>query len=237
MQRFQLRRSSALIAVTPLLARWLDAEAPGRNVTVIPNGANAEIFHPAARTSIPTPDRYVILVGLLAKWQGVPLLLAAMNDPAWLSDVSVVIAGDGAERERVVDAARHDSRIRYLGTVPYRDVPGLVAGSLAGLSLKTAVEGRTETGMSPLKLYETLACGVPAIVTEYHGQADVVRDHDCGIIVSQGDPSGLARAVARVAADESQRRVWGANGRRAVEEKHSWDERAGRIDQLLRSVL
>jgi len=91
--------------------------------------------------------------------------------------------------------------------------------------------------MSPLKLYETLACGVPAIVTEYHGQADVVRDHDCGIIVSQDDPSGLARAVARVAADERQRSTWGANGRRAVEEKHSWDERAGRVDQLLRSVL
>jgi glycosyltransferase involved in cell wall biosynthesis len=204
---------------------------------VIPNGANAELFHPQARTTIDTPPRYVILVGLLARWQGVQLLLAALNDAAWPADVSVVIAGEGAERERVREAARHDSRIRYLGIVPYRDVPGLVAASLAGLSLKTAVEGRTETGMSPLKLYETLACGVPAIVTEYHGQADVVREHDCGIIVSQADPSELARAVARVAGDEKQRHVWGGNGRRAIEEKHSWDERAGRTDQLLRSVL
>jgi glycosyltransferase involved in cell wall biosynthesis len=99
------------------------------------------------------------------------------------------------------------------------------------------VEGRTETGMSPLKLYETLACGVPAIVTEYHGQADVVRDHDCGIIVNQDDPSGLARAVAEVASDENQRRTWGRNGRRAVEANHSWDQRADRVDHLLRSVL
>jgi len=237
LQRFQLRRSSALIAVTPLLAKWLDGEAPGRNITVIPNGANAELFHPAAHTTIETPSRYVILVGLLARWQGVPLLLSALNDPAWPSDVSVVIAGDGAERDRVVKAANHDPRIRYLGTVPYRDVPGLVAGSLAGLSLKTTVEGRTETGMSPLKLYETLACGVPAIVTEYHGQADVVRDHDCGIIVNQDDPSGLARAVAAVASDENQRGTWGSNGRRAVEANHSWDQRADRVDHLLRSVL
>lgn len=237
LQRFQFRRSSALIAVTPLLSEWLQNEAPGKEINVIPNGANADLFHPQARNTIETPPRYVILVGLLAHWQGVQLLLAALQDAAWPADVSVVIAGDGAERERVREAARHDPRIRYLGIVPYRDVPGLVAASLAGLSLKTAVEGRTETGMSPLKLYETLACGVPAIVTEYHGQAEVVREHNCGIIVSQVNPSELARAVARVATDESQRQVWGANGRRAIEEKHSWDERAGRTDQVLRSLL
>jgi glycosyltransferase involved in cell wall biosynthesis len=237
LQRYQYRRSAALIAVTPLLAAWLDQEAPGREVTVIPNGANSELFHPAARTSIPTPQRYVILVGLLARWQGVQLLLSALNDPSWPADVAVVIAGDGAERETIENAAKRDSRIHYLGVVPYREVPGLVARSLAGLSLKTAVEGRTETGMSPLKLYETLACGVPAIVTEYHGQASVVREHDCGLVVSQQDPSELARAVARVAANQVERQRWGRRGRQAVEENHSWDQRAGRIDQLLRSVL
>ena len=235
--RFQFRRSSGLIAVTPLLAEWLKGEAPGKMISLIPNGANTVLFHPQARNTIKTPPRYVILVGLLARWQGVQLLLAGLKDAAWPADVSVVIAGDGAERERVREAARHDPRIHYLGIVPYRDIPGLVAASLAGLSLKTAVEGRTETGMSPLKLYETLACGVPAIVTEYHGQSDVVREHDCGIIVSQDDPSELARAVARLAGDANQRMVWGTNGRRAVEGKHSWEERASRTDQVLRSVL
>jgi glycosyltransferase involved in cell wall biosynthesis len=237
LQRFQLRRSSGLIAVTPLLAEWLKREAPGNPVTIVPNGANTALFYPEAQTHIRTPDRYVILVGLLARWQGIQLLLAAVNDPAWPSGIAVVIAGDGTERPRVEKAAKNDSRIHYLGIVPYRDVPGLVAGSLAGLSLKTAVPGRTETGMSPLKLYETLACGVPAVVTEYHGQADVVREHDCGIIVSQDDPSELARAVARMAMNESERRAWGRNGRSAVEERHSWDQRAGQTDQLLRSVL
>jgi glycosyltransferase involved in cell wall biosynthesis len=237
LQRFQFRRSAALIAVTPRLAEWVGEEAPGRHVEIIPNGANTDLFHPQARPTRQTAARYVILVGLLAKWQGISLLLAAVKDPAWPSDVSLVVAGDGTERDHVIDAARNNPRVRYLGTVPYRDVPGLVAASLAGLSLKTTVAGRTETGMSPLKLYETLACGVPAIVTEYHGQADVVREHQCGIIVSQDDPSALARAVARIATDDNQRQVWGANGRRAVEQQHSWDERAGRTDRLLRSLL
>lgn len=237
LQRYQYRRSSALIAVTPRLASWLGGEAPQKPVTVIPNGANSDLFRPDARTSIKTPPRYVILVGLLAQWQGIGLLLSALKSPAWPSDVAVVIAGDGIERERVEEAARSDPRIHYLGIVPYREVAGLVAGSLAGLSLKTEVVGRTETGMSPLKLYETIACGVPAIVTEYHGQADVVREHDCGIIVSQKDPHELAQAVAFVAMSEAERDRWGRNGRSAVEHFHSWDRRAGHTDQVLRSVL
>lgn len=237
LQRFQYRRSSALIAVTPLLAKWLGKEAPEQSVTVVPNGANTELFHPDARTSNDLPKRYVILVGLLAQWQGIQLLLAALRDPAWPADVSLVIAGDGPERPKVEAAALEDPRIRYLGIIPYTQVPGLVAESLAGLSLKTAVEGRTETGMSPLKLYETLACGVPAIVTEYHGQADVVREHGCGIIVSQTDPTELARAIQRVATNEEERREWGRRGFSAVREFHSWDQRAGATDHILRTVL
>ncbi len=236
LQRVQYRRSSALIAVTPRLAEWLRREAPGRQITIIPNGANIDLFHPGAPTTMSTPPRYVILVGLLARWQGVQLLLAALRQPEWPADVAVVVAGDGDERHRVEAAARTDARILYLGVVPYHDVPGLVAGSLAGLSLKTAVPGRTETGMSPLKLYETLACGVPAIVTDYHGQADVVRQHGCGIIVSQDDPAELARGVARVAAHEEQRQAWGDRGARAVREEHSWDRRAEVTDAVLRSV-
>ena len=237
LQRYQYRRSSALIAVTPKLAHWLGGEAPQKPVTIIPNGANSELFRPHASTNIKAPPRYVILVGLLARWQGVELLLSALRSPSWPPDVDVVIAGDGVERERIEEAARSDRRIHYLGIVPYREVAGLVAGSLAGLSLKTDLAGRTETGMSPLKLYETLACGVPAIVTEYHGQADVVREHDCGVIVSQQDPEELAKAVALVATHETERRRWGDNGRQAVEQFHSWDQRAEHTDQVLRSVL
>jgi glycosyltransferase involved in cell wall biosynthesis len=236
-QRYQYRRSSALIAVTPKLATWLGSQAPEKTVTIIPNGANTELFRPGARTTFDVPNRYVILTGLLAPWQGVELLLSALQHPAWPSDVRLVIAGDGVERSRIEAAMKSDPRIHYLGVVPYHEVPGLVAGSLAGLSLKTEVPGRAETGMSPLKLYETIACGVPAIVTEYHGQADVVREHDCGIVVSQRDPGELAQAVAFIASHEDQRREWGAKGRSAVEQFHSWDQRAGRTDQLLRSVL
>ena len=50
--------------------------------------------------------------------------------------------------------------------------------------------------MNPLKLFETLACGIPAIVSELPGQADLIREGRCGLVIPCNDPTALARAVA-----------------------------------------
>lgn len=238
MLRAQLKRSEAVIAVTPNLARWV-AEDTGRNgVHVIPNGANTELFRPGAPPPPNLPPRYVAFVGLLARWQGITTLLEAARHPDWPADVAVVIAGDGDGRREVEAAARAGAgaAVHYLGVLPYQQVPGLLGSSLAGLSLKTNVAGRPDTGMSPLKLYETLACGVPAIVTEYHGQSDLVRDLKTGLVVPQDDPAALARAVAWIATHEPERRSMGRHAADVIARDHSWDQRAGQIHQILLGI-
>ena len=84
----------------------------------------------------------------------------------------------------------------YLGRVAYRDLPGIVARSLAGLCPMSNLGGRSETGLSPLKLYETLACAVPVVVTDFPGQADLVRECNCGLVIRPESPKALADAVA-----------------------------------------
>jgi glycosyltransferase involved in cell wall biosynthesis len=235
---YQLKRSAAIIAVTPELARWVGEATGKNNVHVVPNGANTELFRPGLPRPAGLPERYVAFVGLLAPWQGMTTLLEAARHPDWPAGVSLVIAGDGTGRseiERARDSAR-GAPIHYLGVLPYHQVPGLLANSLAGLSLKTSLPGRPETGMSPLKLYETLACGVPAIVTEYPGQSDVVRQLEAGLIVPQDDPAALARAVGWVATHETERAAIGRRAADAVAREHSWDQRAGRIHEIIESV-
>jgi glycosyltransferase involved in cell wall biosynthesis len=195
------------------------------------------LFQPLARSTIGLPDRYVFFFGALAAWQGIDCLLAAVTEPLWPAGVKLLIAGDGAGRKSVEEFASGNGTVVYLGPVPYATVPGILAGSLAGLSPKSNLGGRAGTGLSPLKVYETMACGVPVILSDFPGVADLVRASGAGITVPPADSSALAAAVELLARDENLRRRMGDSGRRLVEREHSWDCRAGATARVIDSVI
>lgn len=223
--RKQLQWSTVVVVVTPALREWVRREVDHPTIEVIPNGANIEIFNPSATTKLQLPKRYVVFFGALSRWQGLDILLRATNRPEWPTDVSLVILGDGTEVETVREAARQNSLIVYCGSLPYEKVAGVVAGSLAGISPKNNL-GRHGEHSSPLKVYETLACGIPAIVTDFQGQSELVRKYECGIVVPPDDARALAEAVRYIRNNEDERKVMGRRGQRAVETEHSWDQRA-----------
>jgi glycosyltransferase involved in cell wall biosynthesis len=234
--RTQMKWASALITVTPELRDMVLKDAGNKHVQVIPNAANIEVFNPRAKTTHKLPKSFAAFFGGLAVWQGVDTLCAAIRHPNWPTDVSLVIMGDGVDRHKVEQLSAENPNVLYLGTVPYHQVPGIVAQSVGGLIPKNNVGGHLKTGLSPLKLYETLACGVPAVVTDIPGQSDLVRTHECGIVVGIDDPAGLANAVRFLHSHPEGRREMGRNGRKTVEERHSWKIRAKATEHVLLSL-
>lgn len=229
LMRSQLKMTDAIITVTPHLAEWAKKEAGHNRVHIVPNGANTELFCPGAKIDPSLPVfkyPYVIFFGALAPWQGIETMLKALDDGAWPEDVRLVIAGDGAERSQVEVVATRTERLVYLGQQPYSLLPGLIANALAGLSPQNNRGQRSATGLLPLKLFETLACGVPVIVTDFPGMADLVREYSCGLVIPPDDPKALAEAVRYLYEHPKIRAEMGRRGRESVEKKHSWDSRA-----------
>jgi glycosyltransferase involved in cell wall biosynthesis len=183
----------------------------------------------------------VVFVGSFAPWQGIDLILAAAQEPSWPPQVRLVFAGAGREVGAVSAAASQSDLIDYLGPVPYNDVPGLLARSIAALSTSRPREiasgGEAETGASPLKLYEAMACGTPVIATDHPGQAELVRTFDCGVLVRPDSPTDVAEAVARIWTKPDEGRAMGRRGRAAIESRHSWDARAADTDRVLRHLV
>lgn len=234
MQRLQYRWASHLLPVTRELAEWLAAETGHARITVNPNGANTDLFRRDAPPAPGLPDGpYVVFFGGLAAWHGVAPMLAAAGHPSWPRGVDLVVVGDGQERDKVREAAAANPSVHAVGYQPYATVPGFVAPALCGLCTISDPRGRSRTGLLPLKLFETLACGVPVIVTDFPGQADIVRERECGVVVPVDDPAALARAVAELAADPKRAKAMGARGVAIARAEYSWDRRAGDIDTLL----
>ena len=140
---------------------------------MVGNGANTDLFLPAPSHPAPEARPYAVFIGALASWQGVGTILEAAAAPAWPDGVDLLIAGDGRERDRVLETARTNPHIRWLGTVPYDEAPALVAGSMAALVPMSDIV-RSRWGLSPLKLYEAMACGVPVVASDLPGLGDTV---------------------------------------------------------------
>jgi glycosyltransferase involved in cell wall biosynthesis len=234
--RAQVRWADALIAVTAGV-RDQTAEVTGRRdgYHVIGNGADVDRFVPGRSGETPARRAYVVFVGALASWQGIDTVLGAVRSGAWPRDLDLIIAGDGKESGRVREAAQIDGRVVWLGTIPYAQTPALVGGSLAALVPMGNVP-RSRFGLSPLKLFEAMACGVPVIVSDLPGLADIVDATECGTKFRAGDSEALARAVADLVADPAHAKAMGARGRRAALAQYSWDARAGQTEQVLLDV-
>lgn len=230
--RWQLLRADEVITVTPELARWVGTLGRTKGTCVVPNGANTELFRPDRAQISPPGRRYVVFFGNLAPWQGIQTLLDARRSPDWPNDIGLVVLGDGRLREQVMTAA-DQGLVDYRGVVAYEDVPCFVAPALAGISVQEDTEGRASMGLSPVKVYETLASGVPIIVADMPPMADEVRAADVGIVVEPGNPRALARAVAELGRDGAKQREMARRARQLAVEKHSWKSRAEDTESVL----
>ena len=231
--RFQVIAADAVVVVTPGLVDYVREHTGRRSgYHVIGNGANVDLFRPVARPGDRDARRYVVFIGALASWQGVDTIVAAAGTATWPDGVDLLVAGDGVERYRVIEAARAHPHIRWLGTIPYDDAPALVAHSLAALVPMSDIV-RSQWGLSPLKLYEAMACGVPVIASDLPELGDTVRRHDCGLTFSPGDHVALAGAVAQLSGNPDEARGMGSRGRAAAERLYSWDARAAQTQDAL----
>lgn len=234
--RSQLARAAHVFAVTDGLAAWVRLDARHDRVSVIPNGANTDVFRPSV-ASTPIAGRYVIFVGGLVAWHGLDTMLAATRDARWPSDVRLVVVGDGVERDKLEGQAAGE-RVLWLGRKPYEDLPALVGGAIAALCVIENPQGRSATGVAPIKMYEAMACATPVIVSDLPFQADLVRRIEAGVVVPMAEPGALAAAVAEMErAPAAETAAMGQRGRAYVERHASWQARADETARVMLDVL
>ncbi|PWU18855.1 MAG: hypothetical protein C5B48_14365 [Candidatus Rokuibacteriota bacterium] len=115
--------------------------------------------------------------------------------------VTLVVAGDGDERESLERRARELSlgdRARFLGALPREQVLELFRAADA-LVLSSTWENFPHT------VVEALAVGTPVLATSAGGVAEVVEDEQNGLLFEPGDAEALARAMQRFFADDELR--------------------------------
>ncbi len=177
------------------------------------------------------PDRLLVgFVGALGdRRKGFDTLFAAWSrlcaDPRW--DADLIVVGTGAERavwQRRAAAAGLGARIRFLG---FRDDVPAVMAALDGLVHPARYEAYG------LSVHEAICRGVPAIVAESAGVAEMYPDSLSDLLLKDVDDlSGLvARLIAwRRDLDRLRGEVAALSARLL---SRSWDDMAAEIVRLV----
>ncbi|MDO8571215.1 MAG: glycosyltransferase [bacterium] len=129
--------------------------------------------------------------GQLEPHKGVRVFLDAiglLKDP----DMKFIFAGKGSLTDAIRDAAKKDTRIEYKGF--------LLPDALREVLLREAHFSVLPTQCyenSPMSVIESLASGVPVIVSDIGGTAEHIQNQKNGYVVSAGDTQQLIQAITR----------------------------------------
>lgn len=216
-------RALADVVVSPsrFVTRCLRENGVGMSKIVeIPFGADVDLFTPP---EVPRIDgRFTLLyVASINARKGTRYLLEAWRRLA-LPDAELVLVGAPDDfGARLL--SQYDGMYRYLGHVPWFDLPG-VFRSASAFVLPSLAEG------SALVTYMAMASGLPVVVTEDAGS--VARDGVDGHVIPSRDIDALQRAIVSLYEHRAEAAGMGASGRRLIAEQYTWRHYHERIAAL-----
>lgn len=215
-----------LLVPSNMMARMVRDEdgISGQRVVVLPYGADAESFTPAAQAR--SSGFRVLCAGHVNLRKGIGYLLEAWSRLRLL-DAELLLVGDADNHGRSV-LTRYQGLFRWLRSVPHSEMPQLFAASDLFVC-PSLIEG------SPLVVYEAMAAGLP-VVTSQNAKA-VVRDGIDGIVVPIRDAAALNEAIAFMYRHPEARRRMGAAGRRRIEEAFTWKHYRDRLATIYKQLL
>ncbi|MBN1529328.1 MAG: glycosyltransferase family 4 protein [Thermoleophilaceae bacterium] len=226
LRRAQQARADAVLLSTAAAAGKLELNGSRRErVHELPLGVDAGFWRPAPS---PAEGLDVLYLAGLEVRKGIHVLLDAWErlSPR-IPEARLLLAGDGAERDAVLERLRSTERLARVE----------LAGRLDREAARAAMQACAVFCLpsygdpAPLAAVEAMACGRPVVATDASGLGKLVPDAG-GIKVPQGDAGRLAEALAELLGDRDRREAMGASNRRAVEERYSWPRVVDRLEEL-----
>lgn len=202
MERFSYSRASAVVALSPDMARGVRDVNPSVRVVVVPNACDFELF------AVP-PGRRIDLGPFSRETSGPKRLvyagsLGSSYDPAWLSrfaielrraGVDFLIAGEGSGRaviESELKAAGIDPSAVLIGAIPKSSMVQLLASADATVS--SLADFKCLEANSLNKVFDSLAASRPVILNHGGWLTDALLAEGAGIRVAR-DAASAAKEV------------------------------------------
>ncbi len=232
---FTLKRATQIVAVSQSLKdSMLKMINLRREIFVIRNGANHEVFFPTDKTiarkqlNLPHDKKIILFIGNLLPIKGIDLLLHAFANISKKDSTKLIIIGKGesaCELKDLTSELHIDTHVSFIGIKKHNEIP-LWLNACDVFCLPSRNEG------FPTVIVEALACGRPVIATRVDGIPEAVTNDTLGILVEPNNTEELAAALNKALEKEWDYQAIAEYGKR-----FSWDTIAEEYTELYKNVI
>jgi glycosyltransferase involved in cell wall biosynthesis len=217
------RAADAVVTYGPHVSAYVAARG-ARNVHIAPQAVDNELWravepNPVLPDGIPEAAVRFLFVGRDAPEKGVAVLLEAWRETGLRPPAAaLVLAGVTSHSKNLGSGGRFNEEAGVIGLDTL--TPEQLRGLYEACDVLVVPSVATRTFREPwgLVVNEAMNRGLAVIASDRVGAAagGLVRDGANGVIVPAGQPSALAQAIKRLAADAPLRSAMGAAGERDV---------------------
>ena len=211
-------------------------DTPPDSIAVIPNGIDTSRWSRTGRSRSTRSDDdgpLLVFCGRLEWEKGVHTLINAVPRlRRRIPGVRVVIAGDGSQRESLVDLARRRrvaSSVEFTGWLPEAQLHELMSSA-------DAVVVPSIYEPFGLVALEAAAVSTPLVVARTGGLAEFADEDRTAVTFTPGDVADLADAVQSLLTDPAMTSTRVRRARRRLRDRHAWPALAATTVEFYRQA-
>jgi glycosyltransferase involved in cell wall biosynthesis len=223
-----------VIANTPFMKKWSE-DMHSKHVIIIPQGVDSKIMKPIPKDlelqknlHISKNDKVVMYLGSIHSISGLPVILDSI--PRIIKQIpnfKLLIVGGGAHLEALKNISKKlqiENFVIFTDYVPYLEIPKYC--SLADLCINPFEITDMTKKLSPVKIFDLLACGKPILATPLDG---LLYDFpkESGILI-YANLEDFESQIINLLNDKSLKN-FGHKGREFVEVNYTWENVSNRF--------
>jgi len=253
LERFLYQHADQIIVNSPGFIDRVKTRG-GRQVELIPNGADPEMFKPTDggvdfRRAHGFDDKFVALYAgahgmsndldvILDAAKIIQSMTISAEELRTLSrQIQIVLLGDGKEKAALQRRASEMglTNLIFLPSVPKNEMPIVLAGTDACIAILKRLDEYKTT--YPNKVFDYMAAGRPIVLVIDGVIRQVVETAKCGLFAEPGNAKALANSIYTLASDPEKGRAMGMNGRKYLEENFSREKIAEKLVNLCENLV
>lgn len=220
LQNWLIKRADMVIGTSPVYlenSEHLKSRIDGKS-QILPIGVNPIVPNPEGVETIKRrfPGKKIVFsLGRLVPYKGYKYLVDAAK--LLPEDYVVVIGGTGPLKDSLtkqINSLGLQNKVHLLGYVADEDIPNWYGA--ADVFCLSSIQ---KTEAFAIVQIEAMSCGTPVVSCNIPGSGVpwVNSDGDSGLVVEPCDAAGLADAIQKITASESQMKFYSDNARRRYE--------------------